>query len=178
MDRFWRFYDVAKPYLFALLASFVVLGLLASAVFLAVYIRRQESQKEELRRVTQIIEGTPGPQGEPGIGVHSVVCLPVGSCEATLQQQRLTLRVDLPEGPRGPRGFRGARGNDGNRGAKGEKGDRGERGFTGGEGKPGKPNDAQIAALINAFFRSHTFTCTRISGQTWTCRVIGARRAR
>lgn len=160
LDRLW---EVSRAYWAGLLIGVVLLLLGALAVWQVLAYR---ATTQEVLRITRVIEGTPGPQGEPGIGVSNVVVhtLPNGfDPRASLRRGLLSLWIPLaangstgPMGPRGPRGAEGARG---------------PQGPPGPSGKPGATvSTNQIRAAVESFLRSHTFRCKR-DGDTFTCRV-------
>jgi len=147
-----------------------MLALSAAVVWAAVKAYKAQAQ---VQRVTEIVEGTPGPQGEPGIGVERVIVhsLPAGSApSASLSHGLLILRIPEgapgfrgPAGERGPRGEPGARGVRGPAGPRGITGPRGERGEAGEDGEPGTTiTQQQIAKMVSDFLRNHKFVCTVI----------------
>lgn len=82
--------------------------------------------------------GKTGPPGPPGEDAGPVQ---IADAVAAYCAQR--------DGCRGPPG------------EKGEKGDRGDKGDPGAQGPAGPPpSDAQVAAAVDAFMFSHTFTCS------------------
>lgn len=157
--------EAAKPLAVGVLTGLAILVLLAAVAYAMVTARNAH---EDVTRVTEVVEGTPGPQGEPGVGVRTVVVrvLPADAApSASLSHGTLTLRI-----PRGQPGAPGARGERGPRGEPGPTGARGARGETGETGLPGKqgpqgirgpgPSDDDIEDAVRDFLRSHTFTCT------------------
>jgi hypothetical protein len=129
--------------------------------------------RTELTRITRLVEGTPGPQGEPGVGVRHVICLPAARCSATLYRQTLTLRISPPRGATGQRGPRGRSGTDGNGPSAVQIAAAVARycaRHNGCRGPAGAISEKQIAAAVNAFMRSHTFTC-RMKAGVLICRV-------
>lgn len=164
MRRLERLWESSRPYWLGIgigLAIIVMLGT-GWAIILS------RSAKSETRITRQIIEGTPGPEGKPGIGVTSVLVhtVPAGSNpRATLRRGLLTLWIPLAPngstGPPGPAGFRGPRG---------------PQGPPGPIGPPGLPGPVttvtmkQIQAAVESFLRSHTFRCKR-DDSVFICRV-------
>jgi hypothetical protein len=155
--------------------AFVILIIIAAAYG---YLTVQWQQTEaDVQRITRVVEGTPGEKGEPGqpgVGITDVIVrqLPTGSAPYAVRRSGGLLTLYLPRGAEGPAGPRGRAGADGRNG----KTVRGPRGFPGRSGKAGRSvNQNMVAALVNSFLRSHTFTCTK-TGRLWTCRISGGRR--
>lgn len=158
---------IVRPYLAGTLIGLLLLGLSASVVWATVKTHRTEHQVTE---ITRVIEGTPGPAGEPGVGVRSVVIHPLPSTEAPharLFHGILTLWIpEGQEGARGPQGERGPRGGQGDTGARGPRGHvgaqgiRGERGDEGEPGPVGKPTPQQIEHAVEEVLKDSSFVCT------------------
>jgi len=158
---------IVRPYLLGTLIGLLLLGLSAAVVWATVKARQAGDRVTE---ITRVIEGTPGPQGEPGVGVHSVVIHPLPSTEAP--HARLfhgILTLWIPEGQagaRGPEGARGPRGAQGNTGARGPRGRagiqgvRGEKGEDGDPGPVGKPTPQQLEHAVEEFLKDSSFVCT------------------
>ena len=162
------------------LASFGIvraIGLLLLLVIAIAYSSwatvQAHNTRTELHRITRIVEGTPGPQGEAGIGIRHAICLPGGRCKATLHGQTLTLRI-VP--PRGPQGERGPAGGEGRTPSARQVAVLVARYCAshnlcrGLPGPPGVVTTKQIRAAVDAFMHSHVFTCKLKSG-VLTCRV-------
>jgi hypothetical protein len=145
-----------------IIALVLVAAVAVTYGFLAV--RWQRATDTEIQRITRVVEGTPGPEGEPGIGVSSVLVhtLPPGfDPRATLRHGLLTLWIPLAA--------------DGDRGATGPRGPQGPHGPEGLAGKPGKPGEdvsvKQIRAIVESVVRSLTFRCKLETKNVFTCRV-------
>lgn len=168
-----------RPLSIGMLIGLGMLALSGAVVWTAVKAYKAQAQ---VQHVTEIVEGTPGPQGEPGIGVERAVVhsLPPGATpSASLSHGLLVLRLPEgapgfrgPAGERGPRGEQGARGPAGPRGIPGPTGERGEAGE---EGKPGTTiTQQQIAKMVSDFIRNHKLVCTVVGdpkAPTLTCKV-------
>ena len=134
------------------------LGLLISiAAGYGYIVYKQVQTRTDVRNLTRVIEGTPGPQGQPGLGIDEVKVLTVAPdrpAGARKVGQTLYLRI-----PRGDTGKRGPVGPIGGKGPKGEKGEKGNNGSVGPVGPSGSISQKKLMAAVNSFLRSHTLRC-------------------
>jgi hypothetical protein len=71
-----------------------------------------------------------------------------------------------------PAGPAGKNGTDGQQGATGPQGPAGPEGPQGLQGEPGKDaSDEQVKTAVDAYFASHTFSCTEDETGKWKCAV-------
>lgn len=162
MGPFRRFSPAAvHPYIAGVALGSLLLVLSAATVWAVV---NSHKATDKVTHITRVVEGTPGPQGEPGLGVTSVVIrmLPEGeAASASLFHGHLTLRI--PRGATGLRGLTGERGPRGPAGDSGAPGNRGPRGPSGPQGEVGArgpmPSDDDLGDAIRDFFKKHTLRC-------------------
>lgn len=166
-----------RPLFLGVAIGLLLLAVLAGGVYGAVRISRLQGQVTEITRVYPVVPGPEGAQGTPGVGVTRVipVVLPPGAnASASLRGGVLTIRI-----PRGSTGFAGPRGPRGATGPSGDRGERGGRGPKGSQGPSGgNVSDGRLAAAVNAFMRTHSFKCVRLTGtgNTFLCTATGLRR--
>jgi hypothetical protein len=154
----------------------IALGLLfVIAIAYSVWATVQaHNTRTELTRITRLVEGTPGPQGKPGLGVESVLVhtLPPGS-EAKSSLRHGLLQLWLPIGETGARGPRGPGGTDGHAPSANQIAAAVSRycaRHNACRGPAGEVSERQIRVAVETFMRSHTFVCQFKAG-VLTCRV-------
>lgn len=168
MDSLRRFFEWSRPYWLGAGIGLVIVVALGTAW--AIILSR--SAQEQTERITRIVQGTPGPEGEPGIGIRRVSIVEIASGQEPFARLRFPGQVTLflPAAEAGPQGPRGLRGHDAT-GPPGPRGPRGPQGPPGARGRQGTIPMARIVAAVGIYLRSHELICTRTGPQTLTCKV-------